>query len=224
MFLFLFTAIITAQPMEGGFYSTENTRTDTVIKGKDFIRTVDSLFQLEGEQVFAERIGKNPSTVFGAAFRTLPYSYESVINKLQEYHRHSSSFRIIRQFENPGKEEMPDCFYIQCRVAFYKAWFLMNIDSVRTGEDSTWTMILRQVHHNKLEPVYQNANSGWFTYETEDFYLVWRVKPLGNVQTRVCIAAVFDIYKYLPGWMFRMGARYVVPEFLEDLEKSLKNS
>jgi hypothetical protein len=202
-----------------------HSKIDSIFNDKKEMQKIDSLFSLKTEERYVNKFGTTPPVYFGAAFNTLPYSFNDVINKIKKCGSYRNIFKHILEFQIIStKEDSPMCqaAYAVIGITFIKSWMIVNVDSVFTDPSGIWQMHYSKNFHPSLNDAWEKQERGMFTYPARDINIRFYAKAVDETHTRVGYILAMDPKSSVPGWIFKIVGKWVFPRFMKDLESSLK--
>lgn len=198
---------------------------DSILTDEAITKTFDSLFALETDERVVKKFQTKQPVYYGTAFKTIDAPFKDVTDKIRICKNYRQLFKYIRDFQIiSANSDQPECLtaYSEIGALFFKAWFIVNLDSISTDDKGVWTLSFSKNHFPPLNAVWEKKGKPWFTYMAREITIRFYVKEIDEKKTRVGYVLAVDSKSKVPGWIFRMVGKRVFPRFMKDLEKSLK--
>lgn len=187
-------------------------------------RTVDSLFSLESVESRAAVFDQAPVIYFGAVFRTVRVSFDTLLNRFREPKKVTGTMGLIRKFERIPLEPPAAPFGtydFEARILLARGWCLINIDTMRLDTAGRLVVVMRGNDHPALCAKYEPGHRGFFSVKNDQYYMRWRIERRGGGSARVGVVTWMAPRAYVPHWLYRFIATRALPGALEDFEKGM---
>jgi hypothetical protein len=192
------------------------------------LQWADSLFNTTENQTEIRTIGRNPETYCAASFKTLPYSFDTVAAVILDYPRYAEIFTYMNKFsmlKNGRKYSDFGSAYFEVGPFFAYFWTLAQIDSVIYKQDTTLRVRVHQIADSLFTDTIRKSRSGGFiVFEVKNYGFRWYCEAIGKDSTRVGFITWLTPDNLLPGWIYRLGGRIIVPQMLQDLSREIRNN
>ena len=198
---------------------------DSVMNDAATVKVIDSLFMLKTEERYVNKFTSKPPVYFGAAFKTLPYSFEKVTKIIKYCPSYQDMFKHIMRFQIIStNSDIPACqtAYAVVQIAFIKSWFIVNIDSIATNPSGRWGMYYSKNYLPTLNDVWEKQERSSFTYPARDINIRFYAQQIDETHTRVGYILAIDSKSGVPGWVFKIVGKWVFPRFMKDIEIALQ--
>lgn len=190
----------------------------------EMARAMDSLFGLSTVESRAEVFGDSSAVYFGAVFRTVRVSFDTLVRRLREPHKATASMGMIRRFEKIPMEPLlaPFGTYdFEAKALMARGWCLVNLDTLLLDTAGTFSVVLNGCDNPVLVRVFEAGHGGFFSVKLDRFHMRWRIERRGSSSARVGVVTWMTPRAYVPHWLYRFIATRALPGALEDLEKGL---